>query len=222
MNRAFFLPVSPASNCGTLAPRDFRWFLFRGGCGRSRAVPRRRPTSPPGRRRLRRLRPGCGPFRAGGEGPAACKARAPVPCPVRGSCVDALTFACPGRSGGNTGSFDEIWTVGEYQCQQLCAASPACVAIGYVFAGSARETAPWRQTDEQTTERQHCRDSRHADSVSCPCPCLLPPQAACRSASSTTSAFTAYPLRRMAATASLHAPSLVGIGARPHDLHSRL
>ena len=79
-----------------------------------------------------------------------------------------------------------------------------------------------RQTDEQTTERQHCRDSRHADSVSCPCPCLLPPQAACRSASSTTSAFTAYPLRRMAATASLHAPSLVGIGARPHDLHSRL
>mmetsp|Transcript_22815 Transcript_22815/g.71635 ORF Transcript_22815/g.71635 Transcript_22815/m.71635 type:complete len:593 (+) Transcript_22815:31-1809(+) len=37
--------------------------------------------------------------------------------------------------GGNTGSFDEIWTVGEYQCQQLCAASPACVAIGYVYAG---------------------------------------------------------------------------------------
>lgn len=56
----------------------FRWFLFRGGCGRSRAIPlRRRPAPPPGRRRLRRLRPGCGPFRAGGEGPAACKARAP-------------------------------------------------------------------------------------------------------------------------------------------------
>jgi len=73
--------------------------------------------------------------------------------------------------GGNTGSFDEIWTVGEYQCQQLCAASPACVAIGYVYAGSARTSDPHpgarkhRQTDEQTAERQHCRDSRHADSV---------------------------------------------------------
>ena len=95
----------------------------------------------------------------------------PVPSAARGSCVDALTFACPGRSGGNTGSFDEIWTVGEYQCQQLCAASPACVAIGYVYAGSARTSDPHpgarkhRQTDGQTAERQHCRDSRHADSV---------------------------------------------------------
>merc|ERR1711965_590832 len=43
--------------------------------------------------------------------------------------------------GGNTGSFDEVWQIGELACQRKCAASSTCVAIGFVYAGSSSSSA---------------------------------------------------------------------------------